>query len=89
MTRSKFKVGDAVRVKSGAEYIITVPGSVGCVVSLSERGTPGVRFVMLGSRSHSEDAIFNINPLRLESVTADDLTADEIVALVKVKLKYL
>ena len=90
-----FKVGDIVRVtERGTEFIITQPGSIGCVVEIDP--TPSqvsVRFVKT-TGTPPRDSIdpsgpWNIYPNCLETLTRDDLTDDEIVALVAVKLKYL
>ena len=81
MTKHSFKVGDVVRIGQGAVYGITVPGSVGCVVSLRYPDYPRIKFVNLAERG-SDKTDFGIHPESLEPATTEGLTDDEIVALV-------
>ena len=81
MTKHSFKVGDVVRIGQGAVYGITVPGSVGCVVSLRYPDYPRIKFVNL-AESVAAKTDFGIYQKDLELATHEGLTDDEIVALV-------
>lgn len=65
--KMKPAIGSKVRVKEGAPYNITVPGSEGIVQRIMDHNKIGVEFYQIGYRSR-DNSYFTINKKDLEVI---------------------